>query len=69
MGIRYIGSIASSVSRNKKRKHNKQPSRITHPTHDVTKEQYLKWIEEGKCGCCGADSGECEGICDECRLS
>ena len=34
-----------------------------------TKEQHLKWVEEGKCQCCGAESGEYEGICDECRFS
>jgi hypothetical protein len=41
----------------------------THPIHAYTKEQNLKWIEEGKCQCCGAESGEYKGICDECRLS
>lgn len=70
MGITsYIGAIASAVSRNKNRKATKEQVGATHPIHTYTKEQHLKWIEEGKCQCCGAESGEYKGICDECRLS
>ncbi len=65
--ISYIGSIASSVQKNKKRKNNKIGT--IHPIHNITKEQHSNWVEEGKCQCCGAESGEYKGICDECRLS
>ncbi len=66
--ISYIGSIASSVQKNKKRKNNRNVGTI-HPINNITKEQHLNWVEEGKCQCCGAESGEYKGICDECRLS
>ena len=66
--ISYIGAIASSISRNKKHTAYIQPG-VIHPIHTCTKEQHLKWIEEGKCQCCGAASGEYKGICDDCRLS
>lgn len=70
MGITsYIGAITSSVQKNKKQKVDRKRVRTIHPIHTCTKEQHLKWIEEGKCQCCGAESGEYENICDECRLS
>jgi hypothetical protein len=65
----YIGSIASVVRKNKKQKHNRKYIRTAHQTHNISKDQHLNWIEEGKCQCCGAESGEHKGICDECRLS
>ncbi len=65
--ISYIGSIASSVKKNKKRENNRIGT--IHPINNITKEQHLNWVEEGKCQCCGAESGEYKGICDECRLS
>ncbi len=68
--ISYIGAIAASVNRkNKLKTQSAETVGSMHPIHSCTKEQYLKWIEEGKCGCCGAESGECRGICDECRWS
>lgn len=66
--VRYIGAIASSVL-NKKKKVDKAVETSRNPANTVSKEQYLKWVEEGKCGCCGAPSGEFKGICDECRFS
>ena len=63
-----FGAIASAVKRMKQKKVNKEPI-STHPIHTSSKEQVFKWLEEGKCQCCGADSGEFKGICDECRLS
>ena len=70
MGITsYIGAIASAVSRNKNKQVNTKQVGTTHTIHTCTKEQHLKWIEEGKCQCCGAESSEYTGICDECRLS
>lgn len=65
----FIGTISSSISNKKRKKTNKKFITETHPIHTCTKEQHLKWIEEGKCQCCGANSGEFAGICDECRLS
>lgn len=65
----YIGAIASSLRKNKNKKANSGQVGTIHPIHACTKEQHLKWIEEGKCQCCGAESGEYKGICDECRLS
>lgn len=64
-------AIASSVKKLKE-KNNSVKTRqknTPHPVDTVTKEQYFKWQEEGKCGCCGAESGEFLGICDECRYS
>jgi hypothetical protein len=65
--ITYIGAIISSVRRNKKV--NIERIKTIHPIHNCNKEQHLKWIEEGKCQCCGDESGEYKGICDNCRLS
>lgn len=66
-----FGIIASAIrklnQKSTKRKVNR--SKNTHPIHFVSKEQYYKWVNEGKCGCCGAESGEYKGICDDCRLS
>jgi hypothetical protein len=67
--ISYIGSIASSVKKNKKRKNNRTYVGTIHPIHNIDKDKHLNWVEEGKCQCCGAESGEYKGICDECRLS
>jgi hypothetical protein len=69
MGITsYIRAIASSIQRKKKQKVGRKLE-VTHPIHICTKEQHLKWVKEGKCQCCGDESGEYEGICDECRFS
>jgi len=67
--ISYIGAIASSVSRKKNKIIDRERFGTIHPIHTCTKEQHLKYIEEGFCQCCGAESGEYKGICDECRLS
>jgi len=67
--ISYIGAFASSVRKNKKQKDNRKYVGTIHPIHNITKDQHLNWVEEGKCQCCGAESGEYKGICDECRLS
>jgi hypothetical protein len=67
--ISYIGAIASSVARKKKQETDRKRFETIHPIHTCTKEQHLKWLEEGKCQCCGADSGEYKGICDECWFS
>lgn len=67
--ISYIGAIASAVSRNINKKVNREQVGTIQPIHTCTKEQHLKWIEEGKCQCCGAESGEYKGICDECHWS
>lgn len=71
MGVTsYIGAIAStSLLKKKKSKVNSEWVGAIHSIHACTKEQHLKWLEEGKCQCCGAESGEYKGICDECRLS
>lgn len=66
--MNIIPAIASVLNRKKKRP-NRQPSATPHPIHTCTNEQHLKWLEEGKCQCCGAESGEFAGICDECRFS
>ena len=63
--ISYIRAISSLVNR----KVNKEQVVTIHPIHTCSKEQHLKWIKEGKCQCCGVESGEYKGICDECRLS
>lgn len=65
----YIGSIASSVIKKKKSGGSSKKSVSSHPIHKCTKEQHLKWLEEGKCQCCGDNEGEYKGICDYCRLS
>ena len=66
----YIGAIAASVLNRKKRQSlDRQRVGAKHPIDNVSKEQFYKWMEEGKCSCCGAESGEYKGICDECRLS
>lgn len=64
--LNFIASIASSISARK----NKIKNFITKKglTHTYTKQQHLKWINEGKCQCCGAEPGKFAGICDECRL-
>jgi hypothetical protein len=69
MSIIYTGAIASSVINRKKKNVSKKPSSVDDSKDNTNKEQNLKWIEEGKCQCCGAESGEYEGICDECRFS
>lgn len=70
MGITsYIGAIASFIRRKTKQKVYKGNAGNVHSIHACNKEQHLKWLEEGKCQCCGADSGEYEGICDWCRLT
>jgi hypothetical protein len=66
--IRYISAIASSVRKNKKQRRNRNVETV-HPIHNIDKDKHLNWVEEGKCQCCGAESGEYKGICDECRLS
>lgn len=63
-----FSAIAASVGRLKKNKI-KRVNKTTHPIHLISKEQYYQWINEGKCGCCGSDSGEYRGICDPCRFS
>lgn len=65
----YIGAIVSSVINRKKQNVRKKQSNVKDSKDKTTKEQHLKWIEEGKCQCCGAESGEYKGICDECRFS
>lgn len=65
----FIGTIASVISNKKRKKRNKNFITKTHPIHMHTKQQHLNWIKEGKCQCCGSNSGEFAGICDECRLS
>lgn len=67
--ISYIGAITSSVINKKKRNVSKKPLSTEVSKDEVTKEQHLKWIEEGKCGVCGEEEGEYKGICDECRFS
>jgi hypothetical protein len=66
--IRYISAIASSVRKNKKQRRNRNVETV-HPIHNIDKDKHLNWVEEGNCQCCGAESGEYKGICDECRLS
>jgi hypothetical protein len=66
--FRYIASIAASVNRKKKQKLDRKSDSREHPIKICTKEQHLKWSEEGKCQCCGGESGEYKGICDYCRL-
>ena len=67
--ISFIGAVASSVQRNKKQKIDREYVKTNHPIHTCTNDEHLKWLKEGKCQCCGAESGEYKGICDECRLS
>lgn len=65
-----FSAIASSVKRLKEKTNKKRSDSVDkQPIREVSKEQFFKWQDEGKCGCCGADSGEYKGICDECRLS
>lgn len=68
MGIIY-GAISSALRWRKNKKVGMNKVDLIHPIHACTKEQHLRWVEEGKCQCCGAESGEYKGICDECRLS
>lgn len=65
--FRYIAAIASAHNK-KKKIQKKKISQVTHPIHTCSKEQHLKWLEQGKCQCCGAESGKHEGICDQCLL-
>ena len=65
----YIQAIVSSVLNRKKRNVGRKSSSVEDSKDKPTKEQHLKLVEEGKCQCCGAESGEYEGICDECRFS
>lgn len=67
--MRYIGAIAAAVIKNKRQRSHRIITKKQHPIHTVSKEQHLKWLEEGKCQCCGAEEGENKGICDECRFS
>ena len=62
----YIGSFVSSINKKKTKKVNN--SKPIHSIHLISKEQHFKWLEEGKCQCCGDESGEFKGICDDCRL-
>lgn len=64
-----FAAIASSVRKLKAKNSKKRKYEKVHPIHTVSKEQYYRWLSEGKCGSCGADSGEYQGICDECRWS
>lgn len=64
--FKYIGAIASSVISKKKKETSKKKSESEHPINKVTKKQQLKWVEEGVCQCCGADSGKYKDICDNC---
>jgi hypothetical protein len=65
--ITYIGSIVASTRKSKNKKDSKKRMEVEHPIQTYTKEQSLKWAEEGKCYCCGDATGEYEGICDHCR--
>ena len=65
----YIQAIVSSVLNRKKRNVGRKSSSVEDSKDKPIKEQHLKWVEEGMCQCCGAESGEYEGICDECRFS
>lgn len=65
-----FGAITSSIKRLKNKDYKiKKRSNTEHLIHKISKEQYYEWVNEGKCGSCGADSGEFQGICDECRWS
>lgn len=65
MGVlRYLGSI---VSAHQKSKNRNKPKKSEKKTNKISKEQSLKWSEQGLCYNCGAESGEYEGICDPCR--
>ena len=64
-----FAALASSVRKLKEKTLKKRTNKKEHPIHSITKEQYYAWLSEGKCGSCGADSGEYQGICDECRWS
>ena len=68
----FIASITPTPVRKEKRSIDKLRGGckwIHHPIHACTKEQHLKWIQEGKCQCCGVEPGEYKSICEECRLS
>ena len=66
----YISSVIASIQSKKttpvlvRRKTGE-----LHPIYGCTKEQSQKWLDEGKCQCCGAESGENDGICDSCLNS
>jgi len=64
-----FAAIVSSVRKLKTNNSKTKKTVKEHPIHTVSKEQYYQWLSEGKCGSCGADSGEFQGICDECRWS
>ena len=68
-GMLYSQAIVSSVLNRKKQNVGRKSTSAEDSKDKPTKEQHLKWVEEGKCQCCGAESGEYEGICDECRFS
>ena len=65
----YASIVASLIKLKKSNVKRRERQRTPHPIDNVTKEQYYLWLNEGKCGSCGADSGEYQGICDECRWS
>lgn len=69
MIIRYIGSIASSIKKQKNNQIDRVLKSNKNTYSSASKEQHLKWYKEGKCQVCGGEEGECKGICDECRLS
>lgn len=64
-----FGAIASAHRKAKANRESRRKNKSDHKIHSVSKQQYYAWISEGRCGCCGAESGEFHGICDECRWS
>jgi hypothetical protein len=64
-----FSAIASSVKKLKEKKYSRSQGKTPHPIDSVSKKQFFEWQKEGKCGCCGAESGEYVGICDQCRFS
>jgi hypothetical protein len=66
MNTTIIVAAASSIAR-KKRSKIRNLKKVEVPASSVSKEQSLKWVEEGKCQVCGGSSGEFKGICDGCR--
>lgn len=63
----YISSIIASIQSKKIIPVSvKSKTGEFHPIYNCTKEQSQKWLDEGKCQCCGGDCGEHKGICDNC---
>jgi hypothetical protein len=50
-----FGFIASAIKKLKIKNNSTRVIDNSHPIHNISKEQFYKWSDEGKCCCCGVD--------------